>query len=118
MDVRSNKDGLNNDLEIEDIKVGDGPEVKKGDEIVINYTGTFLDGKKFDSSYDHGKPFEVKIGVGYVIKGWDIGVIGMKPGGKRKLTIPPSLAYGERGIGNAIPANSTLIFDVELLKIK
>lgn len=104
-------------LKIEDIKVGTGPEVKSGDTVVINYTGTLTDGTKFDSSYDHGQPFETQIGVGRVIKGWDEGVVGMKVGGKRRLTIPPDLGYGSQAVGS-IPPNSTLIFDVELMGIK
>lgn len=105
-------------LEITDLKVGTGAEVKSGDIVSIHYTGTFLDGKKFDSSVDRGQPFETAIGVGQVIKGWDQGVVGMKVGGKRKLTIPYALAYGEAGIPGAIPPKSTLVFDVELLNIK
>lgn len=104
-------------LKIEDIKVGSGREVKSGDNIVINYLGTLEDGTKFDSSYDRGEPFETQIGTGQVIKGWDLGVVGMKIGGKRKLTIPPSLGYGQQAVGT-IPANSTLIFEVELVDIK
>lgn len=105
-------------LKIEDIKVGEGAQVKSGDTIIIDYLGTLLDGKKFDSSYDRGQPFETQIGVGQVIKGWDLGVIGMKVGGKRKLTIPSELGYGESGAGEDIPPNSTLIFEVELRQIK
>lgn len=104
-------------LQIEDIKLGEGKEVKAGDTITMHYKGTLLNGTKFDNSYDRGKPFETKIGVGEVIKGWDQGVIGMKVGGKRKLIIPPDLGYGIREIGN-IPANSTLVFELELLAIK
>lgn len=104
-------------LQIEDIKVGSGPAVKSGDTVVINYTGTLLDGTKFDSSYDRGQPFTTQIGVGQVIKGWDEGVVGMKVGGKRKLTIPPDLAYGDQAVGS-IPPNSTLVFEVELMGIK
>lgn len=104
-------------LKIEDIKVGNGKEVKNGDTVVINYLGTLPDGTKFDSSYDRGEPFETQIGIGRVIKGWDIGVVGMKVGGKRKLTIPPSLGYGQQTVGS-IPANSTLIFEVELVDVK
>lgn len=106
------------ELKIEDEKLGDGVEVKSGDTIVIHYTGTLENGQKFDSSLDRGQPFETQIGVGQVIKGWDQGVIGMKVGGKRKLTIPPDLAYGEKGKPEAIPPNSTLIFELELLEIK
>jgi FKBP-type peptidyl-prolyl cis-trans isomerase len=105
------------DLKIEDTIIGTGQEVKSGDSIVIHYKGTLTDGTKFDSSYDRGKPFETQIGVGQVIKGWDEGVIGMKVGGKRKLTIPPSLGYGDQPAGS-IPPNSTLIFEVELVGIK
>ncbi len=107
----------NEELKIEDIVAGKGTEVKPGDTIVVHYKGTFLDGKKFDSSYDRNQPFEVVIGAGYVIKGWDIGIIGMKTGGKRKLTIPYNLAYGKYGAGT-IPGFTTLVFEVELLKIK
>ncbi len=105
------------DLKIEDITVGTGKEVKNGDTVVINYNGTLPDGTKFDSSYDRGTPFETQIGVGQVIKGWDLGVVGMKVGGKRKLTIPPALGYGDQAAG-AIPPNSTLIFEVELVDVK
>jgi hypothetical protein len=104
-------------LKIEDEKVGTGPAVKSGDTIAINYVGTLPNGTKFDSSYDRGTPFETQIGVGQVIKGWDEGVVGMKVGGKRKLTIPPALGYGDQAQGS-IPANSTLIFEVELVSIK
>jgi len=106
-----------NGLKIEDLSVGTGPEVKSGDTISINYLGTLLDGKKFDSSYDRGQPFETQIGVGQVIKGWDLGVVGMKVGGKRRLTIPPELGYGSRGAGNVIPPDATLVFEVELMGI-
>ncbi len=105
-------------LKIEDIKVGEGKEVTAGDTVVMHYSGTLTDGTKFDSSYDRGEPFETRIGVGSVIQGWDMGVPGMKVGGKRKLTIPPQLGYGESGAGAAIPPNATLIFEVELLEIK
>lgn len=104
-------------LQIEDIKVGEGREVTSGDTVVMHYSGTLEDGTKFDSSYDRGTPFETRIGVGQVIEGWDMGVPGIKIGGKRKLVIPPALGYGERGIG-PIPPNATLIFEVELLDIK
>lgn len=105
-------------LVIEDIKVGSGPEVKKGDTVVMHYIGTLENGTKFDSSVDRGQPFETQIGVGQVIKGWDEGVPGMKVGGKRKLTIPAELGYGARGAGSVIPPNATLTFEVELLEIK
>lgn len=104
-------------LKIEDIKAGEGREVKKGDTVVMHYKGTLTDGTQFDSSYDRGEPFETVIGVGQVIAGWDEGVPGMKVGGKRRLTIPPEMGYGQRGSG-PIPPNARLIFEVELLSIK
>ena len=104
-------------LIIEDLKKGEGREVAHGDYIVIHYLGTLENGQKFDSSYDRGQPFKTRIGVGAVIAGWDMGVIGMKIGGKRKLTIPPALGYGDQAIG-LIPADSTLIFEVELVAIE
>lgn len=104
-------------VKIEDIKVGTGEAVKSGDTVVIDYTGTLVNGTKFDSSLDRGTPFETQIGVGQVIKGWDLGVVGMKVGGERKLTIPPELGYGDQAMGN-IPPNSILIFDVILRGIK
>jgi FKBP-type peptidyl-prolyl cis-trans isomerase len=107
------------DLQIEDIVVGTGESPNPGQTVVVHYTGWLTDGKKFDSSVDRGEPFEFNIGVGRVIKGWDDGVMTMKVGGKRKLTIPPELAYGSRDVGDGlIPANSTLIFEVELLALK
>jgi FKBP-type peptidyl-prolyl cis-trans isomerase len=105
-------------LVIEDIVVGQGREVKSGDGVAMHYLGILENGKKFDSSYDRGQPFETEIGVGQVIRGWDQGVPGMKIGGKRKLTIPYDMAYGERGIPGVIPPKATLIFEVELIDIK
>lgn len=104
-------------LQIVDEKIGTGVAVKKGDTVQINYVGTLTNGTKFDASADHGGPFTTQIGVGQVIKGWDEGIIGMKVGGKRKLVIPPSLGYGDQAVGS-IPPNSTLIFQVELVKIQ
>jgi len=106
------------DLKVEDLKEGKGPAVKEGDTVVMHYTGWLEDGKKFDSSHDRKQPFETKIGVGYVIKGWDMGVPGMKVGGKRKLTIPYQYGYGKYGVDPDIPGFATLIFEVELHKIK
>ncbi len=107
-----------NKLKIEDVKEGTGPEVKDGDLAVMHYTGWLMDGTKFDSSRDRETPFEVRIGAGYVIKGWDMGIPGMKVGGTRKLTIPPELGYGRYGVDPGIPGDATLLFEVELLKIK
>jgi len=104
-------------LRITDLVVGDGPEAKAGQTVVVNYRGTLENGKEFDSSYGRG-PFSFPLGAGRVIRGWDEGVAGMKVGGKRKLVIPPDLAYGERGAGGVIPPNATLVFEVELLEIK
>jgi FKBP-type peptidyl-prolyl cis-trans isomerase len=106
------------ELEIQDIKIGTGSSPKRGQIVVVHYTGWLTNGKKFDSSVDRGRPFEFAIGIGKVIKGWDEGVMTMKVGGKRKLTIPPEMAYGKRGAGSIIKPNSTLIFEVELLSIK
>jgi peptidylprolyl isomerase len=104
-------------LKYVDLKVGDGVVPKKGEWVQVHYTGWLADGKKFDSSVDKGRPFKFKLGAGGVIKGWDEGVATMKVGGKRMLTVPPGLAYGEKGLGDIIPANATLTFDVELIKI-
>ncbi len=113
-------DGVKTDsgLQYWDIKVGTGAEAKNGDHVKVHYTGWLTSGKKFDSSVDAGTPFEFTIGKGEVIKGWEEGVTGMKVGGKRQLRIPPQLAYGERGYPGAIPANATLIFDIQLLGVK
>ncbi|HEY4122752.1 MAG TPA: FKBP-type peptidyl-prolyl cis-trans isomerase [Byssovorax sp.] len=106
-----------NQLQIEDLKPGTGAEATSGASVTVHYVGTLTDGKKFDSSRDRGKGFSFKLGAGQVIKGWDQGVAGMKIGGLRKLTIPPELAYGERGFPPVIPPGSTLVFEVELLSV-
>lgn len=105
-------------MKIETTQEGTGPEISNGKTAVVHYTGKLTDGTVFDSSVTRGTPFEFPLGAGMVIKGWDLGVLGMKVGEKRVLTIPSDLAYGERGAGGAIPPNATLVFDVELLGIK
>jgi len=104
-------------LQAQDITVGTGDAAVAGKQVTVNYVGTLQDGTKFDSSYDRGQPFTFTLGAGQVIQGWDMGVAGMKVGGKRKLTIPPAFGYGNQAVG-PIPANSTLIFQVELLGVK
>ncbi len=105
-------------LEKVDMKVGTGAEAVNGKKVKVHYTGTLTNGTKFDSSLDSGKPFSFTLGMGEVIRGWDIGVAGMKVGGKRKLTIPYHLAYGEAGSPPTIPPKATLLFDVELLGVE
>ncbi len=105
-------------LKYQDLKVGTGAVAKSGNRVSVHYVGTLSNGKKFDSSVDRGVPFEFTIDGHEVIAGWDEGVTGMRVGGKRKLTIPPALGYGDRAMGDAIPANSTLLFEVQLLGVK
>ncbi len=105
-------------LEIDDIGVGKGPVAKEGDTVHVQYTGTLMNGTKFDSSYDHGsEPFKFTIGKGEVIKGWDQGVVGMTVGGIRRLRIPPDLGYGASGSPPTIPPNTALVFQIELVSI-
>lgn len=108
---------MSNELQIEDIVVGDGKAVVKGALITTQYKGTLEDGTVFDSSYDKGRPFQCVIGTGRVIKGWDQGLKGMKVGGKRKLFVPAHLAYGERQVGAHIQPNANLLFEIELLEV-
>lgn len=105
------------DLEIIDLHLGNGKEAVKGALIHTHYTGWLSDGSKFDSSYDRGQLFQCVLGTGRVIKGWDIGIMGMRVGGKRQLKVPSHLAYGERKIGTLIPAHSDLIFEIELFAV-
>jgi rhodanese-related sulfurtransferase len=102
-------------VEIKNLEEGDGDAAVRHSKVSVHYTGWLMDGTKFDSSLDRGTPFEFTLGAGQVIPGWDMGVEGMKVGGKRQLIIPPELAYGKRGAGRVIPANATLKFDIELL---
>lgn len=110
-------DGRLLNLVIDDVKIGTGPEVKNGDKVTVHYVGTLQDGTRFDSSYDRGTPFYFTVGKGAVIAGWEKGIIGMKVGGERILVIPGDMAYGNRQVGT-IPANATLVFAIELLKIE
>ena len=105
-------------LKYQDVKVGDGAVAEQGSAVTVDYTGWLTDGTKFDSSKDHGQPFQFQIGAGQVIRGWDEGVKGMRVGGVRRLTIPPDLGYGAQGAGGVIPPNATLVFEVELHGVK
>ncbi len=105
-------------LQIIDVSVGTGATVVKGSHVYVNYIGMLQDGTKFDSSYDRGTPIDFSVGTGQVIKGWDLGLLGMKVGGKRRLVIAPDYAYGSAGVSGVIPPNSTLVFDLELVDVK
>lgn len=106
-------------LRVFDIAFGAGVEAMNGDVVTVDYIGTLVNGAKFDSSYDRGQTFSFQLGASQVIKGWDLGLVGMKVGGKRTLTIPPEMGYGSANVGGGIiPPNSTLIFQVELLKVE
>ncbi len=104
-------------MKVEILKEGSGDPIGTGDKATVDYVGTLQNGAKFDSSIDRGEPFSFTLGENKVIKGWELGVLGMKVGEKRKLTVPPELAYGNQAVGGVIPANSTLIFEVDLLDI-
>lgn len=106
------------ELKIDEISLGTGAEAVKGKTVSVHYVGTLESGAKFDSSRDRAEAFEFRLGAGMVIKGWDQGVPGMKVGGKRKLTIPSDLGYGDRGYPDLIPPKATLIFEVELLGVR
>ena len=106
------------ELEMEDLQVGDGDEAVPGKRVVVHYVGTLTDGTVFDSSRSRVQPFEFTLGAGQVIAGWDQGVEGMKVGGKRKLTVPARLGYGRRGAPPKIPGGATLIFEVELMRVR
>ena len=105
-------------LEIQEIRPGEGAEARPGSIVEVHYTGWLPDGTQFDSSRDRGKPYAFRLGLGAVIQGWDEGIAGMRPGGIRKLRIPPELAYGARGASDAIPPDSTLLFEVELVALR
>lgn len=120
MDATATKatDGGATELKVEDVQAGTGAVAEPGKKVSVHYTGTLTNGTKFDSSRDRNQEFTFVLGQGQVIRGWDEGVKGMKVGGKRKLTIPPDMAYGEAGAGGVIPPNATLLFDVELTKVE
>jgi FKBP-type peptidyl-prolyl cis-trans isomerase FkpA len=101
-----------------DLEVGQGPAVRRGDTITVHYTGWLRDGTRFDTSRERGSAFVFKVGQGAVIKGWDAGVVGMQRDGKRRLIIPPRMAYGRRGVPDKIPPDATLVFEIELLAIQ
>ena len=108
---------MSEELQIEDLSIGDGKTVVKGALITTQYRGFLDDGTPFDSSFERGKPFQCVIGTGRVIKGWDIGLMGMKVGGTRKLMVPAHLAYAERGMGSRVPPHANLRFEIELLEV-
>ena len=106
------------EVKVQDLVVGEGVEATQHDRVTVHYTGWLMDGTRFDSSLDRGTPFSLVLGAGQVIPGWEMGIAGMRVGGRRELVIPPTLAYGPRGAGNVIPPNATLRFEVELLDVQ
>jgi FKBP-type peptidyl-prolyl cis-trans isomerase len=117
--ARDGKDDDKNVVVVEDIVVGKGRWVENGSKVTAHYTGRLANGTEFDSSYERGRPVTFRVGRGEVIKGWDRGLIGMRVGGKRRLRVPPELAYGKKGAGKgSIPPNSTLVFEIELLRVE
>jgi FKBP-type peptidyl-prolyl cis-trans isomerase len=106
------------ELKVEDLSEGTGAEAVEGSVVNVHYTGWLTDGTKFDSSLDSGRPFSFTIGAGRVIQGWEVGVAGMRVGGTRRLTIPPSMGYGDAGAGGVIPPGATLVFEIELLDVQ
>jgi FKBP-type peptidyl-prolyl cis-trans isomerase len=116
--VSERKAPVKDEFKAEDVAVGSGAEALAGSTVKVHYTGTLKNGTKFDSSRDRNEPFEFTLGKGMVIQGWDKGVVGMKVGGKRKLTIPSELGYGDKGSPPKIPPKATLLFDVELVEVK
>jgi FKBP-type peptidyl-prolyl cis-trans isomerase len=117
-DDTGDRDEPTHQVKIEDLKIGKGPAAKELETVVVHYTGKLEDGTVFESSWEKEEPYKFVLGTGNVIQGWHLGIKGMKEGGKRRLTIPPELGYGENGKGETIPPNATLIFDIELLKIQ
>lgn len=112
------KGEIPSELKIKDLAKGKGKKAEKGKKLTVHYIGKLEDGKIFDNTYDKGRPFSFVLGKGNVIKGWEIGIEGMREGGKRRLTIPPHLGYGESGVRGLIPPNSTIIFEIELIKVE
>lgn len=107
-----------NGLVVQDVVVGDGAEAETGDTLNAHYVGALEDGTVFDESYGRGQPIQFVLGSGQLIQGWELGLVGMKEGGKRQLVIPPELGYGAQGAGNAIPPNATLLFEIELVSVQ
>ena len=114
----SAKEEMHSEFSMTDIVIGHGDDALPGRQVAIHYKGFLANGTQFDSSYDRGTPYQFRLGVGQVIRGWDRGVLGMKVGGKRRITLPPELAYGAKGAGAVVPPNATLVYEVELESAK